>query len=103
MESPVLISTDEVSEKGPDATLRIVGGAAGIPIPVDEFISVSGDAVLDSAPVPEEPSDFTRVSLSDAPQKSEKRSSIASGLKKIGNMGSGKRKKDSVSSVKEVV
>ncbi|TCD63292.1 Cell wall assembly regulator [Steccherinum ochraceum] len=101
MESPVLISTEEVLEKDPDTTLRIVGGAAGVPIPTDE--SLSGDAVLVSTTVPEEPSDFTRVSLSDAPPKSEKRSSIALGLKKIGNMGGGKRKKDSVSSVKEVV
>lgn len=102
-ESPVLISTEDAEETAPDTTIRLVGGATPIPVPVaEEFLS--GDGVLVSTPpADEDSSDFTSVPLSDAAaKKQEKRSSISVNLKKFGNLG-GKRKKDSVSSMKEVV
>ncbi|KAH8106776.1 hypothetical protein BXZ70DRAFT_915070 [Cristinia sonorae] len=100
-ESPVLISTEDAVEatKTPETTLRIVGGAAGMPIPAVGEESLSSEGVLVASPVTEEPSQAS-VSDAPAPKKHEKKSSISSNLKKLGNLG---RKKDSVSSMKEII
>ncbi|THH31157.1 hypothetical protein EUX98_g3031 [Antrodiella citrinella] len=103
-ESPVLISTEDATESDPEPTVRIVGGAAGVPIPTGDE-SLSSDGVLVLTPTEENERDFSQVSLADvaASKKHEKKSSISLSLKKIGNLGGGKRKKGSVSSVKEVI
>ena len=100
-DSPVLVSTDDVEEDLPQATVRIVGGAIGQPLPAGPTSEdLSSDGVLVASAHEEEPP--SPPAETAAPKKHEKKSSISSNLKKIGNLGGGKRKKDSVSSVKEV-
>ncbi|ETW85826.1 hypothetical protein HETIRDRAFT_438461 [Heterobasidion irregulare TC 32-1] len=115
---PVLISAEDAIEEPPveeeeedsepETTVRLVGGGAA------EIVEESDPAVETKEDEDEvnEASEKAEVasiaSVQSASSRSskrnsqqEKRKSISAGLKKLGHLGGGKRKKDSVSSVKE--
>lgn len=113
---PVLISAEDAIEEPPveeedaepETTVRLVGGA------FSEIVEESDPAAETKEDEDEvnEASEKAEVasiaSVQSASSRSskrtsqqEKRKSISAGLKKLGHLGGGKRKKDSVSSVKE--
>ncbi|KAI0797619.1 hypothetical protein C8Q75DRAFT_10744 [Abortiporus biennis] len=98
-DSPVLVSNEEAIDKALENTVRLVGG--GVPIVSNDS---SNDGVLVSEPE-SEPVDIPSPSTDQSSNNKHDRKSgsISSSLKRISQLGSGKRKKDSTSSVKEVV
>jgi len=106
-DSPVLVSNEDAFEQPLEATIRLVG-SGGVSEPSE---SSTSDGVLVSepeseAPVPEASTPDISAStetITKKGNKHEKKSSISANLKKLGGIGNGKRKKESVSSIKEVI
>ncbi|KAH9951885.1 hypothetical protein B0H21DRAFT_782534 [Amylocystis lapponica] len=100
-DSPVLIDAPEPEPAVAEDTVRLVGGG-GVSGVIDEPVA-SDDGVLVDGPEPSEPASAPSPDSATTPTaggKHEKKKSISAELKRLGNMGSGKRKTDSVSSVK---
>ena len=106
-DSPVLIDVPEApSNQSPDTTVRLVGGGgvSGIaedPLAADGVL-VNGqeeDAEADAAAeVASIRSTDSKASTTSKKTHGRKKSSISSGLKKLGQLGGGKRRTDSVTS-----
>ena len=106
-DSPVLVDHSELSPTTPDSAVRLVGGG-GVSGTVDDALHSEG-VFIDEADTEEVALDEVSRKTSPAASetattptgdKADKRSSISSGLKKIGQLGGNRRKKNSVSSVK---
>ncbi|KAI0950455.1 hypothetical protein AcW1_005839 [Taiwanofungus camphoratus] len=92
-DSPVLIDADEANSQVPDVPIRLVGGGG-----LSGTIEEQNDVVIVDEPdsvdaVTTSPND----SVSTTMGRHEKKKSISSSLKSFGQLGGGKRKKDSVS------
>ncbi len=102
------MSNEDAFEQPPEATIRLVG-SGGVSEPSE---SSTSDGVLVSEPeseaptVPEAPTPDISAStetITKKGNKHEKKSSISANLKNLGGIGNGKRKKESVSRIKEVI
>ncbi|KII89251.1 hypothetical protein PLICRDRAFT_160498 [Plicaturopsis crispa FD-325 SS-3] len=92
------VTEEPESETAADTTIRLIGGGGVVGTAQEDEDETAEDAEPDAA------SEVTSVKSSDSVQKTgkhEKKKSISSGIKKLGKMGGGKRKKDSVSSLKD--
>ncbi|KAI0831507.1 hypothetical protein BC628DRAFT_1486784 [Trametes gibbosa] len=105
-DSPVLVEApdDSAEDQDPDVTIRLVGGG-GITGILDDALQTDG-VLVDEVDTTEATPDADTVSIksidskaSVSSQKHSKKKSISSGLKKLGQLGSGKRRTDSVTSV----
>ncbi|TBU35780.1 hypothetical protein BD311DRAFT_708129 [Dichomitus squalens] len=109
-ESPVLIDAPEApSNQEPDTTVRLVGGGgvSGVTGITEDALAADGvlvdgheeDADADAAAeVASVKSTDSKASTTSKKTHGRKKSSISSGLKKLGHLGGGKRRTDSVTS-----
>ena len=105
-ESPVLVSSEDAFEKEPEATIRLIGGS-GVSGNSEDAAGSSSDGVL----VPEPEHEPVEIELetpalpkaAKTEAKPEKKKTLAANLKRFSQLGTNKRKKDSVGSLKEVV
>ncbi|KAI8998462.1 hypothetical protein BD414DRAFT_475132 [Trametes punicea] len=115
-DSPVLVDAADVSSQDPDTTIRLVGGGGiagtignalqteGILVHEEEPTETAADTTItaDDADAAAEVASITSVesTASTSSKKHGKTKSISSGLKKLGQLGGGgKRRTDSATSV----
>ncbi|KAI0780735.1 hypothetical protein BD413DRAFT_666812 [Trametes elegans] len=113
-DSPVLVDAADASSQDPDTTIRLIGGG-GVSGTIDDTLQADGvlvdevdttDAAAaaveeDAADAAAEVASITSVDskASTSSKKHGKKKSISAGLKKLGQLGGGKRRTDSVTSV----
>lgn len=97
-DSPVMVNAEEIRAQSPAETIKLVGGG-GVSGAAAAEEAQSDGVLVDSADASDAASVRSVDSASSKSGKQEKRKSISSGLKRISIGG---RRKDSVSSIKQI-